>query len=534
MHKLLSNRFFLSTICGLLLWLSWPVSGFAGFIFFAWIPFFFVFKSSLRKQEPGKFFLFTFWSMFLWNFCCTWWVGYSTLGGAALAILANSLLMTLVWQTAYTAGTKTQALQGWITGCALWLGFEWLHLNWELTWPWLSLGNVFSEHISWIQWYEFTGIAGGSLWIFLTNFLFVLWIESNYRYRYLLLACMCILVPVTAGMLRYLSYEEKGESARVEVVQPNIDPYGEKFSSLSAKEQINRLLSQANKGWTKDTKLILGPETSIPYDVWEHELTKDEQVMLIKNFIAEKNHTPFLLGASTARAYNTSYPPTFSARKLYGSEGYYDSYNSAILVSASNSIPVYHKSRLVPGVERIPFPVLTQSLNSLAIDLGGTTGSLGIQENREVFPIPGSTIIAAPIICYESIYGAFVGDYVKQGANLLCIVTNDGWWEDSPGHKQHLSYARLRAIEHRRCVARSANTGTSAFINQRGDILQATPWWVPTVISGKVQLNNEKTFYSQTGDYVYAGAAFAGFLLLIMGVAGKNLLDTFEKKLLKH
>ncbi len=154
----------------------------------------------------------------------------------------------------------------------------------------------------------------------------------------------------------------------------------------------------------------------------------------------------------------------------------------------------------------------------------------GIQDDREVFAVPGSSILAAPVICYESVYGAYVGDYVKNGANLLCIITNDGWWDDSPGYRQHLSYARLRAIEHRRDIARSANTGISGFINQRGEIVQSSTWWREAVLKQEVSLNEQKTLYTLMGDYIYATAAFVSVLLLIAGLSGKILLNTFGKK----
>jgi apolipoprotein N-acyltransferase len=77
----------------------------------------------------------------------------------------------------------------------------------------------------------------------------------------------------------------------------------------------------------------------------------------------------------------------------------------------------------------------------------------------------------APAICYESIYGDFMSRYVKQGANLICVITNDGWWKNTPGHKQHMNYARLRAIETRIWVARSANTGISCFIDPNGNVI---------------------------------------------------------------
>jgi apolipoprotein N-acyltransferase len=100
--------------------------------------------------------------------------------------------------------------------------------------------------------------------------------------------------------------------------------------------------------------------------------------------------------------------------------------------------------------------------------------------------------------------------------NLLCIITNDGWWDDTPGYKQHLSYAKLRAIETRRDVARSANTGMSAFINQKGEITYKSSWWVEAEKIQQVKLNNQLTFYSKHGDYLALAAVVA--LLSMLGM----------------
>ena len=120
----------------------------------------------------------------------------------------------------------------------------------------------------------------------------------------------------------------------------------------------------------------------------------------------------------------------------------------------------------------MPFPAIFGLLDDFAIDLGGTAGSLGMQAHPSVFR--SGKITAAPVVCYESVYGDYVREYINQGANIICIMTNDGWWEDTPGYRQHCQYARLRAIEERRSIARSANTGISCFIDQRGEIHQAT------------------------------------------------------------
>ncbi|MEO8795646.1 MAG: apolipoprotein N-acyltransferase, partial [Daejeonella sp.] len=149
---------------------------------------------------------------------------------------------------------------------------------------------------------------------------------------------------------------------------------------------------------------------------------------------------------------------------------------------------------------------------------GGSTGGYGKQDEPSVF-YSQSGIGAAPVICYESIWGAYVGDYVKKGAQFIAIVTNDAWWGNTSGKDQHLQYAKLRAIETRRWVARSANTGISAFINQRGDIVKQSKWWTATALKADINLNDEITFYVETGDYIalagcLGSGAFGLFLLI--------------------
>jgi apolipoprotein N-acyltransferase len=119
-------------------------------------------------------------------------------------------------------------------------------------------------------------------------------------------------------------------------------------------------------------------------------------------------------------------------------------------------------------------------------------------------------------ICYESIYGRFYTEYIKKGANLMFIITNDGWWDNTPGYRQHLTYASLRAVETRRSIARSANTGVSALINQRGEITARAGWWTPAVLKGTLHANDKHTFYVTHGDYIGRLACFVMLLLLLV------------------
>ena len=128
----------------------------------------------------------------------------------------------------------------------------------------------------------------------------------------------------------------------------------------------------------------------------------------------------------------------------------------------------------------------------------------------------------APVICYESIYGEYVGKYVKQGAQFLGVLTNDAWWGDTQGYKQLLSYTRLRAIETRKSIARSANTGISAFISQRGEIISSLGYGKKGALRGTVLANNELTTYVRYGDYIARLSIFVSVGILLISFLKKR------------
>jgi len=138
------------------------------------------------------------------------------------------------------------------------------------------------------------------------------------------------------------------------------------------------------------------------------------------------------------------------------------------------------------------------------------------QEDRGVFWSADQRFKTGPIICYESVYGEFVTGYVRNNANFLSIITNDAWWGETQGHKQHLSIARLRAIETRRGIARSANTGISAFINQKGEIMESLAYQTTGALAGSLFLNEKYTFYVQYGDFIYRIALFVWIGVLLI------------------
>ncbi|MDR2908044.1 MAG: apolipoprotein N-acyltransferase [Bacteroidales bacterium] len=524
-------RLGLAVLSGVLLGLAWTGPFAVVLIFIAFIPLFWLF-SDLEKTPDVKngkrFFGYSFLTFLVWNIITTWWVFNST-PAAIFAFLSNSVWMALMVYLYYIV--KKHVFKGrnclWVL-MVFFTAFEYFHFDWDLSWPWITLGNVFAWQPSLVQFYEFTGALGGSIWIWASNIaLFGMFRQRIYQqlFEHLtpktrfakalprmsrLWAGVVLCVPMLVSLVMYSRYEEKGTNMEVLVVQPNIDPYSEQYD-LDPVVATERLLRLAETKISPNTRLILTPESMIQEYVWEHKMAQSPSLRTIQAFLSKYDSVEMIAGLSSFHLV----PEQTAAARSYGNQ-FYEAHNTALLVSKDDYSQKYYKSKLTPGVEIMPFVKYFRPLEKLALDMGGTVGTLGISVNRDVFRSQYGTPPFSPVICYESIYGDFVSGFVRNGAQFLCIITNDGWWGNSPGHRQHARYARLRAIETRRDIARCANTGISCFINQRGDVFQATPYWEEAVISQTIKANDEITFYVKYGDYIgRISLFFAGLLLLL-------------------
>ncbi|MCC7332131.1 MAG: apolipoprotein N-acyltransferase [Flavobacteriales bacterium] len=528
MHRL--NYFGLAILSGLMLGISWPETGsLAPLLFFSFVPLLFLENELSKRNNNSKtIFGYAYLTFLIFNTFSTWWIWYASPVGMILAEVLNSLFMSTIFLWFHNIKKRLGSSRGFISLIVLWIGFEWLHYNWDLSHPWSTMGNAFANYTKLIQWYEFTGALGGSLWILVVNILVFKVLQNiilnkekitSQKFR-LLFILLIIAIPSLISYQIYSDYKETENPIEVVITQPNIDPYKDKFGRMTEEQQVDRILSLAKQKTTSTTSYIVAPETALPRGCVENDLHESYGIIQIKNLLAQFPKAKFIIGANTYIDYPKSdKKPTETARPDEQSGGWYDVFNTGLQINSSNEIQIYHKSKLVLGVEKLPFASLLSPLEKYAINLGGTMGSLGTEVEAKNFSSNDGQI--APVICYESIYGDYVTDYVKKGANAIFIITNDGWWEDTPGYKQHLDYGRLRAIETRRSIARSANTGISCFINQRGDVLQATKWWEQDVISGKINLNDKITAYTKYGDYLGRLSAFIGVLILLWNITLK-------------
>ena len=255
---------------------------------------------------------------------------------------------------------------------------------------------------------------------------------------------------------------------------------------------------------TNETRYIFTPETyfGAGFGAALEEFKTSILHRKIDSLLEKNPNIQLITGIQSYSVYKTEKPPTLTANFI--SDGVWvDFYNSALKMEHQENPEFYHKSKLVVGVENMPYKSFFRPiLGEFLLNLGGTVSSRAIQQSRSVFEHKKINLKVGPVICYESIYGEFLTEYVRKGAHFLAIITNDAWWGDTPGHKQLLSYARLRAIENRRDIVRSANTGISAIINAKGEIVNELPYESKGVLRGKFSPAERITFYTQYGDYL--------------------------------
>ena len=488
-------------------------------------------------QEKKHVWIFHYTTFVLWNAITTFWVCNATVGGGLFAIFANAFQMSLIFGLFRLSKKKFSGALPYIFLMVTWIAWERFYFDAEISWPWLVLGNSFAQSIGSIQWYEYTGTLGGSLWIWACNLgVFGLlvtlsdgkWFTFNWKAKTAILTGLvaAFTLPFIASSIiegRYDDCMTADEELEVLIIQPNIDPYN-KFQAMTQADQNALLLNAAEKNLAyrkNDTTaaplLILAPET-FTNDIITNNIKSSRSWQTFASFLQEYPQTSLLFGASSRTYIESAKKPSHTARNA-GDGFWRESHNSALMVNGSGRTDIFHKNKLVVAVEKTPYPAFFCPIDD---KLGGVMGRCIGQGNvtlLNMYPNMSQSIPLGCAVCYESVYGEYYTEYIRQGAKAMTIITNDAWWGDTPGYRQHLSYASLRAIETRRAIARCANTGISAIISPSGEILQPTPWWEPAVIKSQIPLRDDITFFVRNGDITGRICSFIFILLLLaMGV----------------
>ena len=537
------KKLYFALITAFLLSIFWPgvwgveTQPFTLVWLFALVPLLWV-EHELRlkpgRRKGWRVFGYAYVSMGAFNLGTTYWVWNAHWSGVVATVLINGGLMALVWTLySWVARRHSQRIGYWalVSG---WLALEVFHEDWAFSFPWLDLGHIFAATPSAVQWYEFTGHRGGTLWLIASNIVCfeailqlkttrLTWKDWRFIFRTAVPYVWGAPLLLSAG-IAWMQADLYTQTVQVSYVQPSVDPYLEKFKTSDveqAERWVGEVVSAFNNTESEEKQvgpsaLVVFPETFLHQGIQESSGNAFRSIHALDSILRKFPQTSLLVGASTFEIYAAG--DESETARPFGSKGdrYYDSFNTAIELTSNQPMEFYHKSKLVVGVEYMPFASLLKSLlGDVTIEMGGTTGTLGTQKEREVFALADTAIRVAPIICWEQDYGSYVREYALEGANVFAIMTNDGWWGNTLGHRTHFHIARLRAIENRRAIVRAANTGVSGFIGPDGQSYEFMTWNEEGLRTSQVALNNSMTFYTQYGDLIGRGGALLFPLLLL-------------------
>jgi len=378
---------------------------------------------------------------------------------------------------------------GLLTAPLLWVALEYVRTFLFSGFPWELLGYTQFDLLPLIQISDITGVYGVSFFIVLANAV-ICRVVLNFSGKgwqgatvgkyatavELSAVCLIAIALWGYGIWRMHAVDRsmaRAPSARIAVVQGNIDQ-AVKWDRAFQTEATRKYVRLSLEAREQSPDLIVWPETATPfYFLYHMPLTK-----IVKEGIRRAG-CDFLIGS-----------PSFSR----GKDGI-EYYNSAYLVHPDDkSVSRYDKVHLVPFGEYVPLKKWLPFAGKIVEHVGDfKPGPRGVTLNWRDYRIGVQ-------ICYEMVFPDLSRAAVKNGANLLFNLTNDGWYGRTGAPYQHFSMAVLRAVENRRWVVRAANTGISGFIDPIGRVTASTPLFEDAAVTQKVLFGRDISFYTRRGD----------------------------------
>jgi apolipoprotein N-acyltransferase len=495
-------------------------------IFIAWVPLLRVEEET--RNHPNRYILFNyaFLGFLLWNILGSWWIAQAQWLGALLIMIANSLLQALVFWSISRVRTSLN-IPLLFPFLAIWMGYEHFHEIWDLAWPWLNLGNALATAPKVIQWVEYTGIRGGTLWIILINFAIFKMVDT-YRKKGLasilpmgVVTVLLVFTPALVSYQMFNSFREEGETVTVALVQPNLDPYTEKFVPERQARHLEEFFRTADSICDEETNYLFGPETLVVQQIDERNPHASPEYRQLLDFQANYAKLTCLVGVHSYQKVDEDVPP---GSRFNPEEGfYYEAFNTALFLPPGSEAQFYHKTKLVPLFERMPFVQYLGFLGKYSLELGGYNGTYSLRQENHAFLSPDTSVGILPIVCFESAFGPYCARNLPEAKGFICMITNDGWWKNTPGYLHHYHFSPLRAIECRRDLVRVANNGISALIDAKGMVIARTPWWKKATLKGRIHLRQGRTFFARHGDYLGRISMFLGIFMIVCGEIGNTL-----------
>jgi len=460
-------------ISGLLMGLAQQPLG-LGFI--AWvglIPWFFSFKQYVTLWDGVK-------SFFIWgcvyHLVTIFWLALNI--GTSPVVAVISLLATVIFLSvmilpgaAIMVFTRRKTANFLFAFPIVWVGIEYFRMVGALAFPWVSFANTQTQFLLPIQNAEITGILGITFWVVMVNVVIFKSVQSNLKFR--ICTTAFFLLPWMTGLFLYPEDISDDGALEVAIVQPNV-PLSEKWEDHLISDHIDHLIQLSQPAIQDKVDLVVWPETAPPIyllKTGKHYLRKIQSAL-------RGSDTVILTGIPHYEQKN---------REI-------ESYNSVIMFNSTEILGLYNKIQLVPMAEYVPLSDIFPSLKDLNF------GQANFTQGQTCTTFPVGQWMVGSVICFESTIPQLVRRFIRAGAGVMTIVTNDGWYESAPEPQQHAKQAIFRAIESRKPILRCANTGISMIIEPSGNIRTSSRLNEEIVLRSHIQPNHTISFYTRWGD----------------------------------
>ncbi len=495
----------LALLTSLALIVAFPPFSLGILAYVALVPYFFYLEDKNLKEAFRVGYLVGF----IWYAGTVFWIGNATIMGLIGALIWVSFYFAIFSWLYVWLVKRIGTIAIWVAPF-IWVSLELLASVGSMAFPWNSLAYTQTYYPILIQYISVTGMYGITLWIMFLNVIIYKILKSyKERKKIIFLSSLFVILmilPLLYGLLIRTKENKVEKELKISLVQGNIDPY-QKWTPgfIDTNFYIYRKLTLQVAQENPD--LIVWPETAAPCYLRYNKYYRNFIIKLVNNL-----KIPLLTGT-------IDYQWSDASKIKF--------YNSAFLFKPGKTkIESYNKLHLVPFSERVPLVDKIPFIYNLAKYMDLNIGNYFPGDTATVFNLndyPNNLGVKCSTgICYDSVFPFLVRRFIRNGAQFMVIITNDGWFGTLSGPYQHAQIAVLRAIENRVWVVRCANTGISEFIDPYGKIVKKTKLSQRTIITSSIYVNKNKSFFVRHGTYFVYLLLFIDLFVLIIAFSRKN------------
>jgi len=510
----------LAILSGVLMFLGWPTIGFFPLLFVGLVPLFFALEKLEQSYGKWKFpllLILVFVAHFVWIGVSLRWVYVTSPKTYYIAITLESLSIALAILPHFFIKQQLGDRMKWVFFVIAWMAVEYFNQHWMMGTPYFVLGSGFGMYPQLIQMYEFIGIEGGTLFLLIANVFLFLVIKDGLQKKVNRKHIIGVFVGLSPFIFSLFFDLSEGKEARKDQIHvAALHTYQETYTDeahMHPEKVVDDLYDLSAKSDLNKVELICWPETIISNMGWLNGLINENAYKTLSAKLDKHKDLSICTGGygfSLAKdGPNDPYSKLDEARGYY-----YQIHNVAVTINKTGRWPIRSKEIFIPFQERIPFLKEMPFLRNFA-DVVGANETVSYYEYGDNLHKTLKGNVFVPVLCFESIYPVRMAENAKD-ANFVTILANEFWNKDLSGSDQYMFNHIAIAIQSRTPIIRSSNSGISAIIDRRGNLIERRKGSDVGVISALLNKKTDQTFYEKIAGAFYGLSTFLFFGMIIL------------------